>query len=416
LKSTQQRAENVFDALQGRYHVIKNPEVRRLSRSLAGFEVIHKLALVTLAQFPETMMPAAKYRIATAPKALPGIPMPLKSYAVGVVDALINAMSSASQVMTGKRVIPKTEMRKHLERIGVIYVNSLQSSASRMAGPTGVITSRVVRGFGLEWYTNFQRTITLDTIDSMIRENSRYLAKGLAQGKRADMYRQELTELGIKPEDAIDWYRAGMPKDHPISKRFDIAHVRGIDTTTIIPKAANAPRLYNDPRFQLPLIFTRFFTVFGNTVMKHLGNKLISGKVTNTRKIGSISAILAAWAIAYYTQFIREAITGHEYREQDDPMRVLDAYDRAGLTAMFTRFYPLFSAYRYGAGADWVANMLGGPFAGDVAGFYSAVKGTNEQRARYMARMTPIMTVTPESEDIMYDFYLELIHELPEGH
>jgi len=410
---TAQEIYDMFDAMQGRFHQIKTPSVRRASKAVAGFQVVQKLSLVALAQFPETMMPAARYRVATATKALPGVPIPLKSYAVGMVDSAINAMSHASLALVGKRVIPKTEIRNHLERIGVIYSSALQSSASRIAGPTGVITNRAIRLFGMEAITNLQRSIALDTINSMVRENARYLAKG-KEGKKAKMYRQELVELGIKPEEAVAWYQEGMPKDHPIHKRLDIAHVRGVDTTIIMPKAANAPRLYNDQRFQLPLIFTRFFTVFGNTVLKSIGNKLASRDVTNTRKLASIGSLVAAVGIAYYTQFLREDISGYQYREEDDPLRVVDAVDRAGLTAMFTRLYPLFSAYKYGQGSQIVANLLGGPFAGDVAGFIEATKGSNEQRARYLAKMTPIMTVTPASEDLMYEFYLELIDGLPE--
>jgi hypothetical protein len=412
--TTAQEIYDVFDALQNKFHFIKTPSVRRASKAIAGYEVIQKLGLVALAQFPETMMPAARYRVATSTKAMPGVPIPLKSYAVGIVDSLHNGLSNLSVAVTGKRAIPKSEMREHLERIGVIYTSSLASSATRMSGPVGVITNRVIRAFGMEAITNLQRSIALDTIQSMIRENSRALAKGLAQGKKEKMYRQELIELGINPEVAIDWYRAGMPKDHPISTKFDVAHVRAIDTTIIMPKAANAPRLYNDPRFQLPLIFTRFFTAFGNTVMKSLGQKLASRDVTNIRKLGSIGSLVAAVGIAYYTQFLREAITGYQYRDEDDPMRVVDAYDRSGLTAMFTRLYPLFSAYKYGAGSKIVAGVLGGPFASDVAGFIEAAQGTNEQRARFLARQTPIMTISPESEDIMYEFYLELIEGLPD--
>jgi len=333
-----------------------------------------------------------------------------------MADSLINGMSVVSSALTGKRVIPKTEIRNHLERIGIISPSALHSSATRVAGPTGVITNRVIRAFGMEAITNLQRSITFDTIQSMIRENSRALAKGLAQGTTERMYRQELIELGIKPEEAIDWYNKGMPKDHPISGAFDIALVRGGDTTIIMPKAANAPRLYNDPRFQLPLIFTRFFTVFGNTVLKSILKNLASKDVTNVRKLASISSLVAAVGIAYYTQFLREDISGYAYREEDDPMRVVDAFDRSGLTAMFTRLYPLFSAYKFGAGSKIVAGVLGGPLASDVAGFIEAANGTNEQRARFLARQTPIMTITPESEDLMYEFYLELIDGLPEGH
>lgn len=413
---TAQEIYDVFDAMQGRFHQIKSPVVRRTSRAIAGYEVISKLSLVALAQFPETMMPAARYRVATSFESLPGIPIPLKSYGVGMVDSAINGMSAAASILTGKRLIPKTEKRKHLERIGVSFVSSLQSSASRMAGPTGVITSRVIRAFMMEAITNLQRTISLDTIQSMIRENARYLAKGLAQGTKARMYRQELTELGINPDLAVEWYRAGMPKDHPVAQKFDIAYVRGIKTNIIMPEAANAPRLYNDPRFQLPFIFTRFFTVFGNTVLKNLGKKLASGDVTNTRKLAMIGSLVTAVGIAYYTQFLREDISGYQYREEDDPLRIVDAVDRSGLTAMFTRLYPLFSAYKYGQGSKYLAGIAFGPAGSDVAGFIEAAKGSNEQRARWMAKMTPIMTITPESEDLMYDFYLEMIDGLPEGH
>ncbi|KKK57315.1 hypothetical protein LCGC14_3055690, partial [marine sediment metagenome] len=181
------------------------------------------------------------------------------------------------------------------------------------------------------------------------------------------------------------------------------------DTNIIMPKAANAPRLYNDPRWQLPVIFTRFFTVFGNTVLKNIGKKLLSTEVTTTRKVASIGSLVAAVGIAYYTQFLREAISGYSYRDEDDPMRIVDAVDRSGLTAMFTRLYPLFSAYKYGIGSKYIANVLGGPLGGDVAKFIEAAKGGNEQKARWMARMTPVLNTTPATEDEIYEFYLEMI-------
>jgi len=278
-----------------------------------------------------------------------------------------------------------------------------------MAGPTGVLTNRFIRMVMLEGYTNFQRAISLDTIQSMIRQNARYLAKGTAQGTKYKMYRQELIELGIKPEEAVEWYRAGMPKDHPIHQKFDIAHVRGIDTNIIMPKAANAPRVYNDPRWQLPVIFTRFFTVFGNTVMKNVVKKLISNEVTTTRKLASIGSLMTTVALAYYVQFLREDIGGYQFRDEDDPMRIVDAVDRSGLTVMFTRLYPLFSAYKYGMGSKYIANVLGGPLGGDVALFIEATRGSNEQKARWMARMTPVLNITPTTEDEIYEFYLEMI-------
>jgi hypothetical protein len=407
-----QQIYDVFDAMQHRFHQIKNPSVRKLSRGMAGYQVMNHLGLVALAQFPETMMPAARYRVATTTKG-GKVPLPFKSYIKGVADAAQNAMSHASVAMTGKRVISKTEIRQHLERIGVIYPSALQSSATRMAGPTGVLTNRFIRSVMMEAITNLQRSVAMDTIQSMVRQNARYLAKGLAQGKKAKMYRQELIELGLEPEAVIDWYRAGMPKDHSISQRLDLAYVRGIDTTIIMPKAANTPRLYNDPRWQLPLLFTRFFTVYGNTVLKNLGKKLASGEVTNTRKLASIGAILAAIGIAYYTQFLREDIGGYQFRDEDDPMRYVDAVDRAGFLAMFTRLYPLIAGeYKYAIGDKWLINLIGGPVGTDMAKGIDAFKsGDTERMARYMAKMTPVANITPKTEDALAERYEELIDE-----
>ncbi len=87
-------------------------------------------------------------------------------------------------------------------------------------------------------------------------------------------------------------------------------------------------------------------------------------------------------------------------------------FNRAGLTAMFTRLYPLFSAYKYGQGSQYVANVLGGAPGGDVARFIEAVKGTNKQKARWLARMTILANITPVSETAVYEFYLEMIEAL----
>ena len=106
---------------------------------------------------------------------------------------------------------------------------------------------------------------------------------------------------------------------------------------------------------------------------------------------------------------LREDITGHQFRDEDDPIRVIDAVDRAGLTAMFTRLYPLFSAYKYGQGSQYVANVLGGAPGGDLARFIEAAKGTNKQKARWMARMTPVLNVMPTTEEAIYETYLEMI-------
>ena len=407
---TAQEIYDVFDAMQKRFHQIKNPAVRKASRAVAGFEVMKSLGYVALAQFPETLVPAIKYRVATPTKALPGLPIPMKSYAVGMAAAAQDGISSIVTLLTGKRLIPKSELRTHLERLGVIHVSALASSASRMVGPTGVMTARFIRAVGMESITDLQRMIALDTLQSMTRQNARYLSLGKT-GKKARMYEQELTELGIPPEMAIDWYNKGMPKDHIVQDRLDTSIVRGVNTTITMPTAANAPRIYNDPRWQTVVLFTRFFTAFGNTVVKNVFKKMVDKGVTNTRKMASLSGIFAAIGVAYYTQFLREHLTGYAFRDESDPIRVIDAIDRSGWTAMFTRLYPLVSPYRYSMGSKYITS-LGGPVASDIARGIEAAKGSDKQLARWMVSMTPVANMTEPTREAMYDFYLDLIESM----
>lgn len=404
-----QSVYDMFDALQHRFHQIKTPAVKGLARFVNGWEVMAHLGLVSLAQLPETLIPSVKYRIATTTKG--GVPVPLKSYVKGMMAAAQDAASSASTVLSGKRVIPKSEIRRHLESIGVVNVSALESSIARMTNTSGVLTSRFIRATLMEAITDLQRNVAADTIQSVIRQNAAYLSKDKT-GKKARMYRKELIELGLKPEEVVEWHKAGMPKDHPLQTKLDIALVRGVNNTIIMPTAANAPRWYNNPKLSWMFLFTRFFTAFGNTVIKKVFKDLVHKDVTTPRKLAMLSSMIASVGVAYYTQFLREDISGYQVRDEDDPMRFVDAIDRAGWTGMFTRLYPLLMGeYRYKLGPTFVTN-LAGPAATDASKLIEAAKGSNKQKARWMASMTPILNITPETEEELEEFYLELLEEM----
>ena len=55
---------------------------------------------------------------------------------------------------------------------------------------------------------------------------------------------------------------------------------------------------------------------------------------------------------------------------------------------------------------------LGGAPGGDLARFIEAAKGTNKQKARWMARMTPVLNIAPTTEEAIYETYLEMIEAL----
>lgn len=57
---------------------------------------------------------------------------------------------------------------------------------------------------------------------------------------------------------------------------------------------------------------------------------------------------------------------------------------------------------------DAVTSAFGAP-GGDLANFIEAAKGTNKQKARWMAKMTPVLNISDTIRDELEDFYLEMI-------
>ncbi|HUS95823.1 MAG TPA: hypothetical protein VMX97_03690, partial [Hyphomicrobiaceae bacterium] len=409
-----QKIYDQFDAIQHQFHYLENDAVRHFVRGSNAAEVVLHLGLVSLAQMPEFLAPFAIHRVSG--RTASGLKVPLKSLAVGLLHGAKDAASAASVLLTGKRRIDKTGLTKHLEQIGLIAPMALESSAAaRFSGTAGKFTHRFVRMTLLEGITNVQRLVAADVIKSMIVENSIALDKGNIRPAKRRMYEQELVELGIAPDEAIAWNRAGRPKDGPFQDKMDLALVRGGFQTVIEANPANRPMRYNDPRWAQVLLFKSFMSVFGNTVIKRFGQKMVSKDWTTPRKLSALSAVLASIGVAYYVQYLREAITGYAPRDIDDPKRFSDAVDRSGWSGSATFLWGLFSPFRYGYSDSTSQRIfnLAGPLVGDTAKVADAVmSGDPEKLAETAAKLTPVLNTNQWSRAEVKEMYEEIFEEL----
>lgn len=437
LRDAQQIAQDIYDmvdAAQHRYGVIKNPRIRTAERGARSFTVMAQLGLVAFAQVPESMIPLLVRKGATSIEALRGTPLewlrvPAKSYINGTAALAKDWASWASTLPTGKRLISEPALKKHLQSVGMAGYGAFEMASARWTGPLGTGASRFLTVVGMQHITRWQRMVAMDTIRSIIFDNARDLAK-LTEGRteplarnqmktKERMMRNELSELGVEPEMAIDWYRRGASAEDPVFGHAEqTAMTRGVERTIIEPHAGNIPKYINSQRLALVWLFSRFYSVFGNTVVKPFMQKIISRDVTMTRKASMMGAALSMVGLAYYIQFLREEISGYQLRDEDDPLRWLDAGDRSGFGGGLSRLYHIISPYKYAGGEYAVTSMLG-PFYGGIVP--DIVEGTQamfsdqpEVTARHLAANTPFVTISGEVQDEYADQLEEQLDILAE--
>lgn len=385
------------DALQGKYKPIKSLGAQKWNRRVANYETVLHLPLVALASFPEMAAPAIQFGF---------VP---KAYAVGFLHALGEATAAAERVVTGRRTIGKVQAAKALESMGAISLTPLQSiTAARFTNISSNFTARFMHATGLELLTDMQRVIAYETLTHVIARNGKALAKG---SKKAEYYKGQLTELGIEPNKAIEWVKNGMPEEGHLFNIMENARLRGQRWAITAPTAATKPLIFSDPHFTNILLFKSFTGVFSNLFMKRVINELKIAPIGN--KIGMAESMVAAITIAYYTQFLRDMITGRD-NDRTPLARIGDALDRSALMGPFVHAYVLVNPWRYGftdSSAKRLFNLLG-PAASDLAKIMDIAVNTEmskKRRAEQIAQLIPIASVTAGGKEITAEMIEELL-------
>lgn len=388
------------DALQGKYKPIQNLHVAKWNRRIANYETVAHLGLVSLASFPEIAAPAIQFGLVPT------------AYAKGFAHAVLEATAAAERVLKGgARKTPKLAAAEALETMGAISLNTIQSTqASRFTSASTKFTSKFMHATGLELLTDVQKVIAYETVGKVIKKSAEALAKGKGE-RKAGFHTRRLEELGITKEQAIEWYRTGAHGDV-----IENAKYRGQNWAITQPNPGTKPLLFSDPHWTNVLLFKSFTSVFSNVFMKRAVSELglMKGKGELIgRRAEVIGAMSASIAIAYYTQFLREAITGQNV-EMDDMERIVSAWDRSALSGPFTHIYALINPYRFGfsdTGKTRLFNSLG-PALGDAARATDVVfnsEMTDKKRARDAAKFIPIINI---SKDLREEVGDELIKPL----
>ena len=281
---------DLADAMMGKFRPIESINTAKWNRRIANFEVVAHLPWVSLASFPEYLAPGMQFGFRVKP------------YAKSVLYAANRAAQVADRFITGKKHIHDLHSAAELKRLGEIHVHLIESAAAQRFNTIGgAFTNKFMHYTGLEFLTDTQRFIAYETIQEIIKENTKYLRSGKG-GKRAQMARSQLMELGIDPANAV--------KGEISNYERMVAGGRGQRWAVTNPNPATRPLVFSHPAWQNVMLFKSFTGVFTNLFLKRAGSKLLGKDVTMSHKAGMIGTAAASVAIAYYTQFFREWLTG----------------------------------------------------------------------------------------------------------
>ncbi len=378
------------DALQGTYKPIQSAKMATLNSTVAAYETVTHLGLVSLASIPETAAPGMMWGFSP------------KAYAKGLGYTLRESLAAVDRVVTGKRHIPHSATEQHLAMMGNVIKSHAESmQAARFTNVQRGVTNKFMKATGLEHLTNMQRVIAYETLQGIVKRNAQYLSKN-TKGKKAEVYARELTELGLNPKEMAAWVREGMP-DAVVPDKVAYAIQRGVTWTITHPNAATKPLWMSNPHWTLVSQFKAFTAVFSNTFMKRvlidLGRKNLTTKKANT-----LVFMASAVGIAFYVQLLRELLSG---REQNKPTmhRVVDAIDRTAMIGDFTYLYQVMSPYRFHNSTMQAMAGLFGPAMGDVAKLADATMFTKSKsrRAKKLATLVPIMNITEPGREVVED-------------
>jgi len=378
---------SVADALQNKYNPIESMTYAKWNRRVSNYETVLHMGLVSLASLAEFAAPAIQFGF---------VP---KAYAKGVIAVFNKAARTGERLVMGKNRIPKMKTEKALESLGQISLNTLQSSqAARFSTIGNTLTSRFMHATGLEALTDVLRMIAYDTISAVLERNAKALTKG---GKKNKFYREQLNELGVSPDVAVEWFKQGMPKEGPLADIIENAKGRGTRWAVTSPNPATRPLLFSDPHWTNVTLFKSFTGVFSNLFMKRALSEL--GKAPVGRKASVMGGMVAATTIAYYTQFLREFITGRQWKK-DDMQKWLDGIDKAAIPGPFTHAYQLFSPYRYGFMDNTAHRLFGlmGPAVSDAAKAIDVVVRSDmskRKKVKEIAKLIPIVNITEEGRE-----------------
>ena len=428
-KRFEQAVWDMARILRNKYgYDMANMATRKWIQRGANFETIAKLPLVTLASTPEFFTPMLRGDVSPHHwflDLMAGFAWAGYKGANGMSKLLFNkhlpAILKASKDIEGFGIISDVQLLRELgiadiqamgDLVSTRYANPNFARGGLRAGAGGSIAGKIPKSvravFNMQTYMQATLLTTMTEMQQLmaLRHFQRYASRRLkflkessgktdARTKRLSMqYRRDLLDFGVNESIDLETSRG--------EAAFNAGALRFIDQVITRPNDATTAKAFKNPLLAPLVLFKRFITVFGNTLLTAVGNDF-ARTPSNIEKAKTVGQTLAVMTMMYgavmFAEIMRGAIRGDLDDEDfefipEEFHTFVRRLDRTGLlTAPGTVFVNLAFPYKRGwwdTTEGRVTGELLGPLGGDVFAFGDTLlKNTDDAWWRLVRQLVP---------------------------
>ena len=408
-----------------------NMSTRKWLQRGSNMATIMKLPLVTLASLPEFFTPMLK-----------GDVSPHRWFMdlmAGTAWAGYKGMSGMSKLLFNKHLPAMRKYSKDIGGLGIVsdvqllrelgiadiqamgdlvstrYANPNFARGGLRAGSGGSIAGKVpkhVRGaFNMQTFmqatflttlTEMQQLMALRNFQRHMGRRVKFIQKNRDKklsGRKARLFKQfsqDLEDYGLVPSTVELDTASGQAE-------FNAGALRFIDQVITRPNDATTAKAFKNPLTAPLVLFKRFITTYGNTLVTSVGSDFAT-KVDNVERAKQVGKVAAAamgmYGMVMFAEIMRGAIKG-DLDEDDfevapkDFQQFIRRLDRTGLlTAPGTAAVNLTFPYKRGWWDTTQGRIMGeltGPLGGDVTAFGDAMlSDKNNAWGRFVGQMIPL--------------------------
>jgi len=406
-----------------------NMATRKWLQRAANTETILKLPFVTLASIPEFFTPMLKgdirpdkwfvdFMAGTAWAGYKG----MNGLSKLLFNTHLPAMRKASKDIGGMGIISDMQLLRELgvadiqamgDLVSTRYANPNFARGGLRAGAKGTIAGKVPKNvravFNMQTYmqgtmlttmTEMQQLMALRNFQRHMGRRVKFVNKNTGKdlkGRKARLmkqFTQDLADYGITGEIDLDT-AAGQAA-------FNSGALRFVDQVITRPNDATTAKAFKNPLTAPLVLFKRFITTYGNTLMTSIGNDFAT-KTSNVERAKQVAQVASVAMIMYgsvmFAEIIRGVLKG-DLDEEDfklmpkDFAQFMRRLDRTGLSSA-PGAVAINLGFPYKRG--WwdttearVMNELLGPLGGDLTSLGdSLISGKNNSWDRLLGQLLP---------------------------
>tara|TARA_R100001510_G_scaffold15773_1_gene13189 strand:+ start:3061 stop:6645 length:3585 start_codon:yes stop_codon:yes gene_type:complete len=411
-KKEKERMVNIGQALQKQYKPIENNFLRKLNAGLITYGYVLTLPFATISSLSEPFLVLS--RGGTGPKI--------------IAKSVVSGMKGIVRSVFPR--FPRDEFDRAVADIGLgleAAVIERQSDAFGGGQDTNKFTEKFFRFNFLSQFTRWNRMLANASGRNMVFSNAGFLSDNMERRRltsvdqlpntgRFKLYQEQLRELGVNPQDAVDFVRSDMYRKKRINPETNdyaykdtdfyqnqvrLAGVRYVNEVVMNPRATTRPMWMSDPKLAIFAQLKGFQVAFSNTVLKRWYKEIFQtgfyNGVANGAKYAAVGSVMVV--AASLGNELREAAKfgpngNPRYKDETDIERLKRALERTGLLGPLQFLIDAARAEQYGSGP---VEALMGPIVTRLVSYLEGIadaltKDDKKKIIRELIKSVPIIS------------------------